>query len=170
MNAAPLRKTGCGVSLRPENEGDAEFLLRLYLSVRWHELQQVNWPDEAKYNFLADQFRIQTQQYGFHYPGMARWIVASEAGSIGRLYLFTTEKEMRVVDISLLPEWRGCGIGTALLEQVQRQAELVGKPLRLQVEQYNPALHLYYRLGFYVMDKSSLYWLLEWQPNCPLAI
>jgi len=156
-----------GVSLRPETDGDAEFLLRLYLSVRWPELEAVNWPDEVKYSFLCDQFRIQTQQYGAYYPGLERWIVESDSGPIGRLYVHTTETEMRVVDISLLPECRGRGIGRALLEQAGCRADSLGKSLRLHVEQHNPALRLYRRLGFQVIDSTGLYWLLERRFKCP---
>jgi len=151
----------CGISLRPESAADGEFLLRLYLSVRWPELAPTNWPDIAKQSFLAVQFQIQTQQYGAHYPGMERWIVQSGDFPAGRLYLLPAETELRVVDISLLPEWRGRGIGSTLLRQLGLRADVLQTPLRLHVEQHNPALRLYRRLGFEERGTSGLYWLME---------
>jgi ribosomal protein S18 acetylase RimI-like enzyme len=151
-----------GISMRAETADDAEFLASLYLSVRWQELAVTNWPDEAKRGFLAGQFHIQTQQYRARdYDGIERWIVESRAGAIGRLYLLHREMELRVVDISLLPEWRNHGIGTSLLRQLGREADGMGIPLRLHVEQHNPALRLYRRLGFQERETTGLYWLLE---------
>lgn len=161
FSVLPQKLLNLGLRLRPEEDGDAAFLLSLYLSVRWPELDGTNWPDAAKQGFLSSQFQIQTKQYRAHYPGMERWVVESAAGPVGRLYLLHTEAELCVVDISLLPEWRNRGVGTVLLEQLGRQADAVGKPLRLHVEQHNPALRLYRRLGFEERETDSLYWLLE---------
>jgi ribosomal protein S18 acetylase RimI-like enzyme len=158
---APDELRRSGVSLRAESATDADFLLQLYLSVRWPELASTGWPDAAKQSFLSSQFHIQTQQYGANYPGMERWIVQSADSAAGRLYLLNRKTELRVVDISLLPEWRGQGIGTALLRQTAGRADALGIPLRLHVEQHNPALRLYKRLGFEERETSGLYWLME---------
>ena len=37
-------------------------------------------------------------------------------------------------------------------------------PVRIHVEQYNPALGLYHRLGFREISDKGVYWLLEWKP------
>lgn len=51
--------------------------------------------------------------------------------------------------IAVLPEYRGRGIGTALLEQLLEQLRAAGYvAVSLSVQQENPALHLYERLGF----------------------
>jgi ribosomal protein S18 acetylase RimI-like enzyme len=161
FSVLPQKLLELGLNLRPEEDGDAAFLLSLYLSVRWPELDGTNWPDAAKYNFLSSQFQIQTRQYRDHYSGMERWIVNSPAGPVGRLYLLLAEAEWRVVEFSLMPEWRNRGVGTALLEELGKNADAAGKPLRLHVAQDNPALHLYLRLGFEVRTTDSLYWMLE---------
>jgi GNAT superfamily N-acetyltransferase len=162
MEAASHQIMQGAVRLRPERTDDEEFLLHLYLSVRWPELQAVDWTDEAKCSFLASQFQIQTEQYRRCNPEMKRWIVENDAGPMGRLYWWITEAEMHIVDISLLAAWRGHGIGSALLEWAQQVARSAEKPLRLHVEQHNPALRFYRRLGFQTIDATSLYWLLEY--------
>ena len=51
--------------------------------------------------------------------------------------------------IAVLPEYRRRGIGTALLEQLLEQLRAAGYvAVSLSVQQENPALHLYERLGF----------------------
>jgi ribosomal protein S18 acetylase RimI-like enzyme len=70
-----------------------------------------------------------------------------------------------VVDISLLPECRGRGIGTALLEAVIAEASGAGKFVALSVEKLNPALRLYRRLGFRKVDDQGVYWSMEWRPD-----
>lgn len=150
-----------GVSLRPETADDVEFLEALYFSVRRDEFAAANWPGEVLRGFLASQFRIQTAQYAANYPAMERWIVENRGYRIGRLYTLRAKTELRVVDISLVPESRNQGIGTALVSGLCREADQAGLPFRLHVEQRNPALHLYRRLGFIEKDTSGVYWLME---------
>jgi GNAT superfamily N-acetyltransferase len=152
-----------GFYLRPETPSDADFLLTLYLSVRWPELAATHWPDASKRAFLASQFQTQKQQYGATYSGLERLIIEAASAPVGRLYFLSTEREIRVVDISLLPAWRNHGIGSALLQQLGCEADSARKPLCLQVELHNPALRLYQRLGFQVRDTSGPYWALERQ-------
>jgi len=149
------------VALRPEADDDMPFLRALYVSVRWDELAVTGWPDEAKQAFLASQFQLQTRQYAANYPGLDRWVIERDGGLIGRLYVLRTGSEFRVVDISLLPEWRGRGIGGALLRDLGDQADRQELPLRLHVEANNPALRLYQRLGFEPLDTAGVYWLME---------
>lgn len=45
-------------------------------------------------------------------------------------------------------------------------AEARGKnlPVRIHVEQFNPALRLYERLGFTKIHDEGIYHLMEWRP------
>jgi GNAT superfamily N-acetyltransferase len=159
----PLPAAGSTIRLRPEQDRDAEFLLRLYLSVRWHELQAIDWPDESKRAFFASQFSLQRQQYRESYPGLLRWIVERAAEPVGRLYLLSAAGQIRVVDLSRLESWRGQGIGTVLLKRLRTNAEAQCKPLRLSVLQENPAWHLYRRLGFQNLSSSGPYQQMEYR-------
>ena len=84
---------------------------------------------------------------------------------IGRLYVYRAdEKDIRIVDITLAPSARGGGVGTQLLLEVMREARAAGKSVSIHVEQFNPALSLYRRLGFVEVDTHGVYNLMRWQP------
>jgi ribosomal protein S18 acetylase RimI-like enzyme len=83
---------------------------------------------------------------------------------IGRVIIDRGAHEIRVVDISLMPDYRGRGIGSALLRGVLAEATVAGLPVGLSVQAANPARHLYERLGFAVTDASNFYLSLEWRP------
>lgn len=61
--------------------------------------------------------------------------------------------------ISLLPEWRGRGIGTALLARLLEELNAAGWPrTSLSAQKANAATRLYFRLGFRVVeDKGEEY-------------
>ena len=53
---------------------------------------------------------------------------------MGRLYVARLADENRVMDIALLPSWRGQGIGTRHLRRLMEEARAVSLPLRIHVE------------------------------------
>src|SRR4051812_33095520 len=116
--ALPLSLRAVGVRLRNELAGDEVFLERLYIGVRWDELSQVQWPDEAKVAFLRDQHRLQRHHYLTHYADADFGIVLANEEPAGRLYLYRAPHDIRIVDVSLTPPARGKGIGSALLGAV----------------------------------------------------
>ena len=74
------------------------------------------------------------------------------------------EREIRVVDVALVPEARGRGIGTALLRDLLAEGERTGRTVSIHVERFNRALRLYRRLGFREIEENGPYFLMEWRP------
>jgi len=150
------------VTLRPITDADLPFLLRLYATTRAPELAQVPWSDEQKAAFVTQQFEAQHAWWQEHYTG-ARWdLVLVNGEPVGRLYVDAWKKEIRVVDIALMPEQRGRGLGTMLLKRVFREGDAAGKPVSIHVEVFNPARRLYERLGFVEKGKhGDVYVLME---------
>lgn len=152
-------------TLRSVSEGDREFLFRLYASTREEELRPVPWPDELKTTFLRQQFEAQTAQYAERYQGGDFSVIEVDGAPAGRLYLFRGATEIRIVDIALLPEFRGRGVGGAFLTEVLEEGRRSGKTVSIHVERLNPALRLYERLGFVVAEDKGVYLLLERRPD-----
>ena len=161
----PLRAAAAlGVTYRPSTEADLPFLALVYASTRIEELAPTGWPDEMKRQFLAQQFDAQHRHYIRHYPE-AEWLVIERGGQgIGRLYREEWPSQFRLIDISLLPDARGGGVGSAILADLMDEAAAAGKPLTIHVEKHNPAMRLYLRLGFVGVDEHGIYDLMEWRP------
>lgn len=152
-------------TLRRGTVSDTAFLLRVYASTRADELALTDWSDEQKEAFVRMQFEAQHAYYQEHYADASFEVI--EVGGIpaGRLYVHRRPAEIRLVDVTLLPEFRGGGAGTALLRGLMAEAESAGKPLTIHVERYNPALRLYERLGFVASTADrGPYLFLEWRP------
>jgi GNAT superfamily N-acetyltransferase len=153
---------GPAVQLRPVREGDVEFLARLYASTREEELAPTGWSDEQKRLFCRMQFDAQTAHYREHYPAAEYSVIECGGVAGGRWYVSRGAKEIRIMDLALLPEWRGKGIGTRLLRELQEEAAAGGMQLSIHVEKFNPALRLYERLGFLPAEDRGVYLLLSW--------
>ncbi len=154
------------ISFRPERPEDEPFLYRLYVSTREQEMRLVDWwPDEQKIAFLRQQFSAQTDHYKKHYTNADYSIILFDGAPAGRLYLNYKPADVRIMDILLAPEYRGSGIGTVLLREILTKAAAAGQSVSIHVEQENPALRLYERLGFRHIDTFGVYLLMEWKPD-----
>ena len=160
------------ISFRPialeREKGDLPFIRELYVGSRREEMAQIGWSEEQVEAFLAQQFEAQHSHYLNHFyqqPGAKFQIVEmSGVGPIGRLYVNELEKEIRIIDITLLPAWRGQGIGGQLMQDIIDGAFGDGKAVTLHVEQHNPAMRLYKRLGFIVVAENEIHQLMEVLP------
>ena len=152
-------------SLRPIAPADRELLYRVYASTRTEELAAVDWSAAQREAFLRQQFEAQHAWYQQSYAGAAFDVVLDAAGRpAGRLYVARWPREMRLIDVALLPEFRRHGLGSALLGDLLAEAGRAGKPVTIHVERMNPALRLYERLGFRLKEDKGVYLFLEWSP------
>jgi GNAT superfamily N-acetyltransferase len=151
------------LSLRPVADADEAFLLDVYAGTRADELALVDWDEAQKAAFVRMQFDAQHAYYREQYPDAAFDVILLDGEAAGRLYVNHSPSEIRIVDIALLPGRRGQGIGSALLAQVQDEAARAGKPLRIHVERFNPALRWYQKLGFAPVADRGVYVLMEWR-------
>jgi GNAT superfamily N-acetyltransferase len=138
------------IELRPVTSSDHDFLAEVYRQTRWEELTVTGWPDAQKRAFLGQQFALQTTDWNRHYPDASRNIILVNRQPAGRLYVERQQmkRELRVVDIALLPSFRKQGIGTRIFQRLFTEADTCGWAISLHVERHNPARHLYTRLGF----------------------
>ena len=150
------------VTLRPIGPDDGPLLLEIYASTRVEELAGVGWDDAQKAEFVRQQFEAQHQQYQEGYRDGTFQVILVGDQPAGRLYLARGVDEIRIVDIAILPAFRGRGIGSGLIAAVQAEAVRTGVAVRIHVERFNPALRLYERLGFRPIVDRGVYLFLEW--------
>jgi ribosomal protein S18 acetylase RimI-like enzyme len=124
----------------------------------------VPWDDAQKDAFLRHQFDAQDAWWHEHYADASFDVILVGGAPGGRFYVHRGPSEIRVVDIALLPEYRGAGVGTSLLQDLLAQGDVAGKSVTIHVERMNPALRLYERLGFSVAEDKGVYLFLERPP------
>ncbi|MCW1886298.1 GNAT family N-acetyltransferase [Luteolibacter flavescens] len=155
------------VSLRPEVPEDRDFLVDLYLSTRDDEAGFRDLPPAERTRWLVQQYEWQTLSYRQTYPHAWFTIVMVEGRPAGRLYVARMTDCLRVMDISLLPEFRGHGIGTQLLKNVQAEGQRTQVPVRLEAVIGDPVQGFYQRLGFRIIRTSAMRHTMEWTPPRP---
>ncbi|HYF65320.1 MAG TPA: GNAT family N-acetyltransferase [Herpetosiphonaceae bacterium] len=149
------------LGLRPISPADAAFLTQVYGSTREEELAQVEWQPGQKQAFIEMQFAAQHAHYQQHYRDAMFAIIEHGGEAAGRLYLARWAGEYRIVDIALLPQFRGKGLGSIILNAIINEAAAHGLPVSIHVERFNPALRLYERLGFKFVSEYGVYYLMR---------
>ncbi len=152
------------IALRPVRPEDRDFLFSVYASTRADEMAMVPWDDAQKAGFLAQQFHAQTTYWDEQYPDAERSVVEIDGVPAGRFYVERWPKELRLIDIALLPEFRRRGAGTELLRKLFAEAAASGRTVTIHVEIFNAARALYERLGFVSKGERGMYMLMEWRP------
>lgn len=148
------------ISLRPADDGDQAFLFELYRDARAEEMAAWGWDAAQQQAFLSLQFRARSASYSA-YPNVEHSIILDSARPIGRLLISKMESEIRLVDIALLTEARGFGIGARLIVELFHQATSEGKPLRLHVDKFSRAFRLYQRLEFQILEDTGTQYFME---------
>lgn len=147
--------------LRKLKEYDHQFLIDLFASTREKELASVPWSDEQKRIFVEQQHNAQHTHYMQYYTNASFDIIEEGDEPVGRLYVDRGEKDIRIIDISLLPSHRNLGIGSYYLKELFKESKLSGRPVTIHVEKENPARSLYDRMGFEVKEDKGVYLFLE---------
>lgn len=139
-------------------------LLAIYASTRAADMAIVPLSAEQKVVFLQMQFNAQHSHYQAHYPQADFDCIVLGEAVVGRLYVDRHSDEIRLMEISLLPEYRQQGIGTCFLRQLIAEAAQAGATLTAHVEDANPARAWYARLGFEEIEERGPYLFLAKPP------
>lgn len=153
------------IAYRPAVEDDLPFLAAVYASTRTDEIAQSGWPIELQHAFLRQQHEAQHAHYATVYPDAERLVIERDGSAVGRLFLVEWPGNLRIIDVSLLPEERGRGVGEAILRDIGADAASRGSKVSIHVEKFNPARRLYERLGFTLAEDKGVYDLMEWRPD-----
>ena len=145
-----------------DNASDELFLLRVYGSSRAEEMARVPWSEEQKQAFLRMQFTAQRDHYAAGYPQAKHDVIYAGEKPVGRIYVERNAKRIHILDVTVLPEYRGQGVGTALLRRLMDEAGASGKAVTIHVEVFNPSLRLFERLGFQREQEEGFQLLMKW--------
>lgn len=150
-------------SLRPAAPDDEGFLIALFASTR-PDVGAWACGEEEKAGFLLAQYRMREHSFQTRYPGAVSSVIRAAGKDAGRICVAGTPREIRILDIALLPEWRNRGIGSAVIGGILEEARGGRLPVRLMVERFSRARPLYERMGFHIVDESGTHYLMERTP------
>jgi ribosomal protein S18 acetylase RimI-like enzyme len=153
------------ITLRDSTIEDEAFLREVYASTREQELAMTQWNDEQRAMFLRFQFDAQHAHYHQQYPDASYEVILSDGHPVGRLYVARTPDEIKVLDLTVLPQHRSKGIGSELMNEILSEANNDRKAVLIWVEQTSPAQELFKRLGFSKKEDDGYQDLLEWRPK-----
>ncbi|HKF21208.1 MAG TPA: GNAT family N-acetyltransferase [Candidatus Angelobacter sp.] len=153
------------ITRRPVRPEDQEFQFRLYASTRQAEIAAFGWNSAQQEAFLRMQFMAQQNWYRTAYPQATWEIIELERTPVGRMIVLRGGESITLVDIALLGEYRGRGIGGGLLRELLEQGREAKVLVRLQVLKTNPAARLYLRLGFITTREDEMYLQMEKHPG-----
>ena len=153
-----------GVTLRPETDADEAFVRRLFIANRRDEFAPLGMSEVQLEALLNTQFDLQRSHFRAAFRDADWSIVVRKGEPIGRLYVARGMDVRTLVDIALLPECAGQGIGSALLDHLLREAKAAGRGVTLHVRPHNPARQLYARKGFVETGLDGPDVTMKWSP------
>lgn len=129
--------------LRPASESDTGFLYALHCVTMREAIEKTwGWDEAWQRNDFQERFQR-----------LSVSIIQADGRDVGGLWLESHADSLYIVELQVLPEWQGRGIGTSVLQDLIAQATRSGIPVELSVLPVNPrAQRLYERLGFKVTD------------------
>ncbi len=151
------------VILRPVVAEDQVFLYRVYAESHAADVAHLDWDESEKQAFLRMKFKAQDHFYHHNFPNADYSIVLLDDTPIGRIYIDRTNKaEFHLLNIALLPEYRGRGVGAELIQRLINEARDKKARIRINIEQANRARKLYERFGFKTLHHRGIYDYMEW--------
>lgn len=154
-----------GYRLVRETADHLPFLRRLFCQYRAAEMSLLPWGIEQKQRFLDQQFSLQYHHFHTAYGDPQHLVLESSDAPVGLVYLAAAQTEtgvgLRLVHFMILSEYRGMGLGQALLAGLQA----LEMPLVLSVQSLNPAARLYRRMGFREAGGDVATITMLWSPT-----
>jgi GNAT superfamily N-acetyltransferase len=117
--------------------------------------------DEQRLAVLENQFELQDYHFRSFWPHTDRRIVTRSGQMLGRLYIDRGPEMWSLIDISLLPDCTGQGIGSAIFDMMLAEADAAGVPMTLHCSITNKAFTLYERKGFATVRLDNADWVME---------
>ncbi|MFP3917579.1 GNAT family N-acetyltransferase [Lysinibacillus telephonicus] len=136
---------------------DESFMYKLFVSTRIQEFTLLHLSEKQIQSLLKMQYDAQKNSFHTRFPNATYEMIYLEGVRIGRMITDKKRHCIHLVDISLLPEYRGKGYGTEIIKTIQKVAIMERMDVTLYVLQGNPAQNLYERCGFYVIEKVDPY-------------
>ncbi|HUF55359.1 MAG TPA: GNAT family N-acetyltransferase [Thermohalobaculum sp.] len=148
-----------GVTLRRARPGDFAFAEALYLSSTRPLLTALGaWDEEGARTRLRAAFD--------RHPPL---VIRADGEDVGWVQVSVRPGAIHLHQIHLDDAWRNRGIGSRLIGDIMRAARKAKLPVTLNVIHGNPAVELYKRLDFVIVNTGRELLQMRWQEDGPDA-
>lgn len=139
------------ISLRPVRNSDYNFLWNLHkATMKTYVDETWGWNEDFQKEYLDDNFDTQIGQ-----------IIECDNKSIGVIEVKEQDNSVYLINLELVPEFQGRGIGTYRIKRIAEENLEKNKSIKLQVLKVNPAQRLYRRLSFKVIDETETHVIMK---------
>lgn len=153
------------LAVRPALPQDEIFLYELYVALRGPLFASAPITPNQREHLLRMQFRAQLSSYTQQFPNSCYHVVLLDSKPVGRLWVAPAGDAFLLVDIAIHPNVQSKGLGTALVQRLQQEAQNAKLPIRSTVDRFNPgSLRFHQRLGFQIVREDQLQYYMEWRP------
>jgi GNAT superfamily N-acetyltransferase len=153
------------LAVRPALPQDEIFLYELYAAIRGPLFAMAPITPTQRQHLLRMQFRAQLSSYTQQFPNSCYHLVLLDSKPVGRLWVAPAGDAFLLVDIAIHPSLQSKGLGTALVQRLQQEAQNAKLPIRSTIDRFNPgSLRFHERLGFCIVWEDQLQYYMEWQP------
>ncbi|CAM3028416.1 N-acetyltransferase [Chryseobacterium flavum] len=132
------------------DEKDIDFLLDLRMKTMNPHYTESNLPTDRETTLQRILYRFDKAHIIFlhHQP-------------VGLLKINRTDEKTEVLQLQILPDLQGRGLGKKILKDILDEASVSGKTVTLSVLKTNKAQHLYSRLGFRIVGEDQYSYFME---------
>jgi GNAT superfamily N-acetyltransferase len=108
---------------------DEQFLFALYSLIGADETALAPLSDEQKNAFLQASLQAQHQYHLSTYPQGKILHINLDSEKVGRLCVCELENEIQIIDLIVLSDYRGRGIGTKIISDILQKAKKLCKSI-----------------------------------------
>ncbi len=139
-------------SLKLATKSDTDFIFRLKKQTLKEHIDQIwGWDDEFQRQTIEKEF-IEENNF----------LISLGNDLIGLLEIDETDEELHIVELEILPEYQGQGLGSEILQDIIVKMKDKGKRIRLGCFYINKrALKLYEKNGFKKYGETKTHILME---------
>jgi GNAT superfamily N-acetyltransferase len=148
------------VRLRPCHARDEAFLYEVFCTTWAHRVAALPNQNLARH-VLRIQHIAQEREFLHTHPDRQRFVVLVDDEPAGRLYLDDAGASMQLLDLTLIPRFRGHGIGSGIVRGVCEQATASGRRVEVRVERAGATATGLWS-GFRLVAADDLADHLEW--------
>src|SRR5260370_37477385 len=118
------------LAVRPALPQDEIFLYELYVAIRGPQFARAQLTAAQREQLLRMQFQAQLSSYTQQFPNSCYHLVVLDSKPVGRLWFAPVEGAFQLVDIAMHPNVQSKGLGTAIVQQLQQEAQKAKLPIR----------------------------------------